>query len=67
MKKFTKKNIYQEYGKLIMDLRTIQKEKFPETSKKFSYLHFDKTYFSDTYTKKDEKKFWEIIYFTSDF
>ncbi len=67
MKKFTKKIIYQEYGKLIMDLRTIQKEKLPEISKKFSYLHFDKTYFSDTYTKKDEKKFWEIIYFTSDF
>ncbi len=65
MKKITTKKILEEYGYLTANLKMIKKNNIPEIKKKFSFLHFNESYFSETYIKSDEKEFWKLIFFIS--
>jgi len=65
VKKITNNTILTELGYFVSFRKKIKKEKLPHISKEFSYLHFNNTFFPETYKKKDEILFFELIYLVS--
>jgi len=65
MKKITKKQIRTELDNFVANRQKIENSELPQIIKKFSYLHFDKNFFTETFEKEDETFFFEIIYLIS--